>query len=85
MGGIFGQLNLDAAQLGIAGIRTSNSIKHFGRRLKLQFPVSSDGFVRRPPTGTFNPCQGADLKVAEVPVTCGVAPDGSGIEIELNP
>jgi len=54
MGGIFGQLNLDAAQLGIAGIRISNSIKHFGRRLKLQFPVSSDGFVRRSPTGAFN-------------------------------
>jgi hypothetical protein len=80
------RLNLDTTQLAAAGKKIAYSMSHFNRKLKLRFAVSSDGVIRGPSGDTLNPCEGESMKMTSIPtVSCGVAPDGSSLVLELNP
>lgn len=85
-GSAMANLDLDTLQLAKIGERMAGSLKHFRHKLKLQFALASDGVVRRSvDPATLNPCSGNDLRLPAAPVSCGVAPDGSVLVIEVDP
>jgi hypothetical protein len=86
VGTILARLNLDTSQLALIGAKLATNMKHFDRKLTLQFALADDGIVRRSGEQWLNPCEGQKLMISTAPlVTCGVAPDGSGFKIEINP
>jgi len=86
VGTILARLNLNASQLAVIGAKIATNMQHFNRKLTLQFALAEDGVVRRSGGSMLNPCEGQNLLMTSAPaITCGVAPDGSGFKIEINP
>jgi hypothetical protein len=84
--GVMSQLQLNARQLAKAGMSLGARMKHYNRKVHLEFALTSSSMVRGASPDTMNPCEGNDIKLSSAPaVTCGVAPDGSGLVLDVNP
>lgn len=85
-GRIMGDLALDSRQLAKAGLSIAERFSDYKRKLTLTFPLVRGKSVHRSPDGRLNPCAGTEERLADAPgLSCGVAPDGSGLVIAIDP
>ncbi|WFU55715.1 M12 family metallopeptidase [Bradyrhizobium pachyrhizi] len=84
--GVMNQLRLNTRQLAVVGAGLGAKLRHYKRKIHLEFALTKESMVRGADVGSMNPCEGEVAKLAQAPtVSCGVAPDGTGLVLEVDP